>query len=232
MNKLITSVLILILFQLGCASHGFNRGELKNQLGVTKPTFDDNAIKEAYNKKPNLPKPFKLAVYFKSPAQNTVAANWRWTSEDKVALDEIAKNLKNEKIVAEVFPLVNAIVQDEDLRSLRLLAAKHQADALLVISGAGEIDRYINNWGWSYALILPTFFVKGSQADTLFIASASLWDVKNEYLYLTAEAEATSSDRYAAAFGKNDKDLMSEAKSKSLSALGSELKRMIQGTKL
>ena len=221
------------VFQTSCASKVFNRGELKQQIGVIKPTFDDKDIKAAYNKKTNLPKPFKLAVYFKSPANSArSASDWRWTPEDRAILEEVSKDLVADKIVADVFPIVSSLVQDEDLRSLRLVAAKHQADALLVVSGAGQIDRYINGWGWTYALLVPALFVKGSQADTLFMSSASLWDVKNEYLYLAAETEATTSDPYIAAFGKKDNELINEAKTKSLQSLRAELQKMIRGEKL
>jgi hypothetical protein len=112
-----------------------------------------------------------------------------------------------------------------------LAAAKHHADALLVIGGAGQIDRYINGLGWTYALLLPTLFVPGSEADTLFITNASLWDVRNEYLYLSAETEATTKKTYIAAFGKQDKELLNDAKTKSLMNLKEELSKMIKGKK-
>lgn len=223
----------IVLLQFGCASKGFNRGELKEQVGVIRPAFDDKEIKEAYNKKPNLPKPFKLGVYFTTPKSAKGAdKQWRWTEQDKALLEEIGKELKSEGLVSDVFPIVDTLVQSDELKSLRLVAAKHQADALLIVSGAGQIDRYINNWGWSYALLLPALFVPGSQADTLFVTSATMWDVRNEYLYLTAEAEATGKDTYIAAFGKQDKDLIDEAKTQSLGNLKQELKKMIKGTKL
>jgi hypothetical protein len=56
--------------------------------------------------------------------------------------------------------------------------------------------------------------------------------VRNEYLYLTAEAEATTKDTYIAAFGKQDKDLLDQTKTESLTNLKGELKKMIKGTKL
>ncbi len=230
---LIISLFMATIFQVGCSSQGFNRGELKEQIGVVKPAFDDKDIKAAYNKKSNLPKPFKLAVYFKSPSRaNRSSVNWRWSPEDKALVEQACKELVADKIVSDVIPIISSLVQDESLRSLRLIAAKHQADALLIVTGAGQIDRYTNNWGWSYLLLAPTLFVKGSQADTLFISSASLWDVKNEYLYITAEAEAVTSDRYIAAFGKEDKELIDEAKTQSLQNLKSEFRKMVLGTKL
>lgn len=216
---------------MACASKGFNRGELKEQLGVSKPEFSDSAIKNEFIKKSNLPKSFKLAVFFKSPPSPTPTSplTWRWTEDDKAILDSIAVDLKKEGVVSDIFPIIKTITTDEDLKSLRLAAAKHHADALLVVSGASEMDRYINNWGWTYALLLPTLFVPGSEADTLFVSNAALWDVRNEYLYLTAEAEATTNKTYVAAFGKSDKELVNEAKTSALNQLKTEIVKMIKG---
>ena len=88
---------------------------------------------------------------------------------------------------------------------------------------------YINNLGWSYLLLLPTLFVPGSQADTLFFANATLWDVRNEFLYLTAETEATSSITYVAAFGKRDEELVVAAKNDALNKLKAAVVTMLQG---
>jgi hypothetical protein len=228
----ICTVSLLSLSAAACASKGFNRGALKDEIGVTKPVYDDKEIKEAYNKKTNLPKPFKLAVYFKTAEGKRGQSDWRWSEEDKAQFDEIGAELKKKGIVSDVFPLISSLVTSDDLHALRLVAAKHGADALLVVTGAADIDRYINGWGWSYALLLPALFVPGSKADTLFMASATMWDVKNEYLYLTAETEATTSDTYIAAFGKKDKDLINAAKSQAGGKLKAELTRMIEGTKL
>ncbi len=205
-------ILLTCLFtlQMGCASNGFNRGELKEQVAVTKPEFNDQEIKNAFSKKTNLPKDCKVAVYFKPPplGKNQSKPDWRWTENDRLVFSEIASELKKEGVVSDVFPIVNSLVSDDDLKSLRLAAAKHQADALLIISGAGETDRYINNLGWTYALMLPALFIPGS------------------------EAEATKNSTYIAAFGKSDKELINDAKTESLALLKVEFSKMIKGTKL
>lgn len=224
---------LLVLMQVGCMSRGFNRGELQQQIGVVKPAFDDKEIEKAYNKKPLLPKPFKLAVFFKSPKSlNRQEPAWRWSDEDKDLLGSAVAELKAKGIVSDVFPIVSSVVADEDLKSLRLAAAQHGADALLIIGGAGEIDRYINKWGWSYALLLPAFLVPGSEADTLFVANAAMFDVKNEYLYLTAEAEAITKETYVAAFDKSDKALLKDAKTQAIGRLKAEIEKMVAGKKL
>lgn len=135
-----TRVLIAVLLGsqlLGCTSTGFNRGELKQQIAVGKPVYDEKEIKDAFDKKPNLPKPFTVAVYFKTPKSNHGGeASWRWTDEDKKVLEDLGAELKAEGTVSDFFPIMSSLVADEDLKSLRLVAAKHHADALFVIGGA------------------------------------------------------------------------------------------------
>ncbi|MBL7543296.1 MAG: hypothetical protein JNL11_05740 [Bdellovibrionaceae bacterium] len=228
---ILTATLMTTL--IGCVSKGFNRGELKEQTGIVTPTYNDTQIKGEFQKKANLPKPFKLAVYFKNPPdekKNTMT-EWRWTEHDKSIFEGLAHEMKAQGIVSDIFPIVSSVVNSDDLKSIRMAAAKHQADAVLIIAGAGQIDRYINGWGWTYTLLLPAFFVPGSQAETVFISNATLWDVRNEYLYLTAETEANTNEKYIAAFGKKDKDLVTEAKSTALNQLHDELRKMIKGTK-
>lgn len=230
---------LLMLLNSACAT-GFNRKALEEQVGTVHAEFDERDIEKAYLKKPNLPKPFRLGVYFKAPASLRTAyrpraepaQDWRWTEDDRKMLTELALDLKKRGLVADVFPLLSSVVAGEDLKSLRLAAAKHQADAVLVISGAADVDRYANNWAVTYVLLAPTLFVPGSQADSLFLSSATLWDVKNEYLYMTAEAEGVAHDRYAAAFGKSDKELINDAKNRSLTNLKGEISRQLAGERL
>jgi hypothetical protein len=223
---------VLSLMVLGCASKGFNRGALRDQIGVQRPVVSDVDIKKILSKQANLPKPFKLAVYFKNPEQNTgwsKNSKWRWTGEDKDLLLTFANELKNEGIVSHVFPVLGNLVTDTDLKSIRVAAAKHGADAVLVIDGVGEIDRYINSWGWSYFLLVPALFVPGSEADAIFISTASMWDVRNEFLYLTAESESTSRKTHIAAFGPKEEQMLNEVKTDALRKLKSEIVDMVKG---
>ena len=227
------------LVQIGCASKGFNRGELREQIGITKPVTDDKEIAAALSKKPNLPKPFKVAVYLKAPASTNVGAKWTsshaewfWEEKDKEIVASIVKDLKADGLVADVFPLVSSVIANEDLKSLRLVAAQHGADALLIIGGAGAVDRYVNNWGVSYFLIAPALFVKGSEADTLFVANAVMYDVRNEYLYFTTEAEVQTNESYIPAFDRPNKVLLHEAKRSALEKLKVGIKDMVAGKKI
>ncbi|MCB0377888.1 MAG: hypothetical protein KDD33_05285 [Bdellovibrionales bacterium] len=218
----------IFLLCVGCSSRGFDRGDLRKQIGVAEPVVDEEAIAEALSKKPNLPKSFRLAVYYKENTQtHWRASRWRWQEQDKKIFDKVAKKLKSEGVVSQVIPIVSSVVQGDDLKSIRLAAARHGADAVLVIGGVADVDRYINDLGWTYTLILPTLFMPGSQADSLFIVNATLWDVRNEYLYATAEAEGLHEQTYVAAFGDEDKELIAKAKTSALESLSKEFEKMV-----
>ena len=215
-------VLFAIIFVGGCSS-GLKREELKKQIAITQPAYDNKQIQEAYNKKPNLPKSYRLAIYFKPPHHDVRGEDWRWEAKSRSFLDADLNQLKKRGRISDYFLLLNSVVPDDDLKSLRLAAAKHGADALLIIDGAEQLDRYVNGWGATYFLLLPALFVPGSEVDALFVSNASIWDVKNEYLYMTGEAEATANHRYIAAFGKRNVELIDEVKDKSLSALKDQI---------
>jgi hypothetical protein len=232
MKFLIIFLLPIAMVVTGCASKGFNRGALEEQIGVQKPVVNEKEIKDILSKKPNLPKPFKLAVYFKRPGQKGQSKpKWRWTDQDKDLILQISKELKLENTISEVFPILGNLVVDEDLKSIRIAAAKHNADAVIIVDGAGDMDKYINNWGWSYILLVTTAFVPGSESDTLFLTSASMWDVRNEYLYLSAEAEGKSSETHIALFGSKDEELIEKAKTASLQNLKNNIINMVKGLK-
>ena len=227
------SILCAVCVAAGCSKSAFKREDLAEQIGVKMPVYDESEIRKEFEKKPNLPNPFKVGVYFKTPAtpKGSVEA-WRWTEKDKAFLDDFQADLKAQGVTAEVFPILHHVVKDEDLRALRMTAARHHADALLVVAGAGEIERGFNNWGWTYMFILPALVIPASETETLFMTNATLWDVRNEYLYMTAEAEGIVGETHAAAFGKKDKDLLNEAKSRSLANLKGELAKMFKSTQL
>jgi hypothetical protein len=115
-----------------------------------------------------------------------------WRGEDKDALLMLETPLREKGIVSQMFTITGSTVQGTSLRSLRVAAARHGADALLVVTGGEAIDRYNNILGAFYVLLLPMAVVPGTELEALFMVSGALWDVRNGYLYASAEAEATA----------------------------------------
>lgn len=230
MTKNFSLLLLLSLSLAGCASRGFNRGELRNQvLGYSVVT--DTDVQKALALKPQLPKPFRLAVYFKQPDDQLRRGHaWHWTGEDKKKFLSLADELKATGEVSAVFTLSDSLVTATDLASLRVTAAKHGADALMVVSGVTDVDNYTNNWGWTYIGLVTTLFVPASKTDVLFMARAAMWDVRNEFLYMAADAESEKQQTRPALF-RDEKAVVQAAKTESVDLLRGEIANMIQGLK-
>ena len=190
--------LVLALMIAGCAtSRGFDQGALRAQA-TAQGEITDEEIAKALALKPQLPKRFRLAVYFAPqrvdryrylPASQT----WVWTGEDKEAVLDMAGPLKEKGIVEDMYVVPDSVLEGSDRKAIRLGAARSGADAVLIIGGASDIDRYNNKLGYSYILLVTPLFVPGTVADVIFMAHASMWDVRNDYLYLTGESESTAS---------------------------------------
>jgi hypothetical protein len=215
-------VAVLALAMLGaCASsRGFNRGALREGLGPQ--VIDDAKIEEAFRLRPQLPRPFKLAVFIKEPAAREGKPRWRWSEEDKARILALGEEWKRGGEVEDVSFISADLVAGEDLKSIRYAAALQGADAVLVASGVEDVDAYHNNWAWTYLAVVTALLVPGNQADALFLARASLWDVRNGLLYLSAEGESVKKQTAPAAW-IDERRLIEEARAESVTMLGAEL---------
>lgn len=229
-NRLLCLALIsaLLLFG-GCAtSRGFDRGSLGKTLNKDIE-ISDAEIERVLSLKPQVT-PFKLGVYFNPLKSNPYGSKTYWTGEDKALLDQLGEKLIKDGVISQYVPIVTSTVGDFDLKSVRLAAARHGVDAVLVINGVSDIDRYNNNLGVTYILLVTAAFVPGTVTDSLFLSNATLWDVKNEYLYLTAEAEGTArTNRPALATKENQ--VAKEAKRLAVEELTQQLYKNISSMK-
>jgi hypothetical protein len=195
-------------------------------MGAHAPTVNDADIEEALMNKPHLPKPLKMGVYFKR-----TGINWRWSEEDKTELLKIGSELRNEGVEIQVFPILSQFVpyEDSDLKPIRLAAARHGADAVMIVNGIAEVDRFTNGLAWSYLLLVTPFFVPGSEYEVLYLADATMWDVRNGSIYMTTESEGLVHNSYIPAFGDSDKEIIKDAKQIALKKLKGQIKDMLKG---
>ena len=229
-NSLLFAAIAISVALAGCStSRGFNRGELRESLSQAA-VVDNEDVKKVLALKPQLPKPFRIGVYFVEPTPGRGSrpgvVAWRWSEADRDKIFGLADDLKATGEVSDVFPISSALTNGNDLRSVRLAAAKHGADAVLVVSGISDTDSYTNNAAWTYFLILPMLFAPGSQTDVLFITRATMWDVRNEFLYLSAEAESLNQRKSPLAFIE-ERPQIENAKREAVGRLSEELKRLI-----
>lgn len=220
-------ILSAILLITSCStSRGFNRDALREQLDG-KSAVTDREIDKKLSLKAQLPKPFKVGIYFQEPEQKKGEEKlWSWADSDKQKILNTVDKFKKNGEISKVFMISPAVTSGTDLKSLRLAAAQHGADALLVVSAVNDVDQYTTEWAWTYVALFPALFVPASVSDILFISRAVMWDVRNEFLYLTAESEVLINRKYPAVF-RQDKKQTLDAKNDSLNGLQDELEKRL-----
>ncbi len=220
------SLVIAMIVLSACSSKGFNKEHLRRELQAGEKrqvVVTDEEIKKVFDLKPQLPKPFKVGVYFVDNLHRNM--DLRWNSEDKQSIIKLEEELKKTGEVSKVFLINESVVGGQDLKSLRLAAAHHGADALLMISSTSATDQYVNAAALSYILLLPALFVPGTVTDALFITRAALWDVRNEYLYMAVESESMKRKK-APPIKSHVNEELAKAKSDSMNGLRAEILRM------
>lgn len=217
-------LILLAILGAGCvSSRGFDRGSLRAQITDQKVVTEED-IKKALEAKPQLPRPFKLAIYLAPPKSVPwqYRDTWNWLPEDKDSLLELGSQLKTKGVISDVLTIPDAIVEGNDNRAIRLAAARAGADAVLIVNGVSDVDRYNNPLGVTYALLVTIFFVPGTEANGLFMANASMWDVRNQYLYLSSEAESSAAQTRPAVFVQ-EKQILKTARAGALAELRKQL---------
>jgi len=226
-------ILLVASMILGACStsSGFNRGELRSEIS-TPVQITEESIKKALEAKPQLPEPFKLGIYFEPPKQPeyyySYRPNWEWRIEDKKLIESAAEELIKSGAISEIAILNSSIVEGEGNAAIRLAAARSGVDAVIIVSGVSDVDHYNNVLGVTYILIVTGAFIPGTVLDGLFMVNASMWDVRNEFLYMSAEAESMASETRPAFFIEEER-VIENAKKSALVALKEELQSQFKG---
>ena len=253
MRSIALLLLMMVTIALSACAPGrsFDRVGLRRSLQMDQTEVSDEAIAQALQKQPQLSLPFKLAIYFRQaetppyrplgragssarlatrgPLDPQANQLWQWSSQDRNALmDYLELQLDRKGIVSEIIPVLTTLTAGEDLRSIRMAAARQGADAVLVISGICDMQAYHNSAAYTYGVLFPMLFVPGTEVDTLFLANGLMWDVSNEYLYLAAESEALIQKTIPES-RVNKRSFVNEARVEALDALIAELgERLVQ----
>ncbi len=138
-----------------------------------------------------------------------------------------AEALRKEGIATEVSFMSTMFSQGETIQELRAAAAKHGADALLVLEGAAVTDSYMNPAALFNVTVVGGFLVPGSHRDALFLMEGGLVGVNNGFLYASMEAEGEGRT-LAPTFIIEAKDAIERAKQEAITAFGPELLRRMR----
>ncbi len=226
-------ILIVLIVVSGCASsRGFDRGALSKALAPTAPVTEEE-IQHVLDLRPQLPRPFKLGIFFKSAPDESSGRYpyrphaWSWQPSDKQKVLDVGQSLQHDGRVSESVFISPETSAGQDLKSIRLAAARHGVDAVLVVSGIADVDWYNNALGPTYALVVTPLFIPGTVVDALFVSHAGLWDVRNEYLYASTEADGMASDTRPAVLAREE-PVVSLARERAITDLAASIEQHIK----
>jgi len=162
----------------GCAS-GFDRAALRERLASAPLQVTEADIKAALDLKPQLRFPFKLGVYLQTEERGpnytypsgVRSGEWSWSASDKERIVSWRTALVNEGVVSDLFIISDLIASGTDLKRVRLAAARYGADAVLIIQGASQVDRYLNPLSFFYLTIVP-----GTNIDAIMMLQGAMWE--------------------------------------------------------
>lgn len=195
--------LLITVMLTGCASHGFNQGYIDKELAVAGLDQTEEDIQRIMDLKPALGQPFALGIYFED--YYGIHAK----KSKGIVLDELTPMLqqfKNAGIIDDFFVINNSTVRESNIKEVRIAAARHHADAVLMIDNYRDSDRYLNPLGVTYLTVIAAYILPGTEVEAIGAVSATLWDTRNEYLYATSYNDELYHTR-GAAFLLNDEDI-------------------------
>lgn len=210
---------LIITIAVGCTHSKFERPEFEKNIGQVKPRYEERDIQKNFEKKVNLPKPFRIAVYFKEPSLRSGDRSWRWNLKEKEAFVKKLRESVDKEYVSHVFLMNDSLEDNRDLYDVRLAASKYAADSVLVVQASTEVQREMSRWAGSYILVAPLLFVNGNRVHSYFGINASLWDVRSEILYLALNAEGEEKDSYPALWSKPDSEYIEKTKEIALNSM-------------
>jgi len=209
---------LCFLFVMNCST-GFDRGKLHDSTKFRPLNTTDKEIDRILKLKPQIHFPFKLAIWIDGDDPLKVYSK----PDDQILFQKFIADLKQKGIISDAIFISQSLVEEEKLQFIRLAAARYNADAVLSIRSSKQIDSYPNFMSILYLTVIGFWIFPGSTRDSIFYISGTLWDVRNEYLYLTAESEGEAKIIRPLIYANRD-TVVTNAKEKSLDSFLIELK--------
>jgi rhombotail lipoprotein len=192
MKKLI-AILLTGAAGAGCAS-GFDRVAMETQLQEDRRIFtDDDDVLRIEQLRPQIQFPFRLAVVPPLHLHRSWSDDVGGTEGERDEILAWGDKLKKEGIVSD-FTLIPSMLLDprgNTLKSIRIAAARLQADAVLILHSITEVDSYVNPLGVLDLTIAGMFLVPGHKRDALTIVEGMVIDNRNQFLYFAGSSEGT-----------------------------------------
>jgi rhombotail lipoprotein len=214
-------LLLALLLLAGCASsYGLDRRTLDSLLQQDLEDITGRPVIEPAPA-PRLVPPLKLAIYLQPTGYRQ--RQFEWNAEDRDRLTAWAEAVKARGLLSDIWFLPDSSLPSRSIEALRAAARRYHADLLLVVSGAGAIDRYNNGkaglWYWT---IVGAYTAHGTHSDALAGLKGSLWSVSSGELLGLDEGEG-SVKRVGPAARVDDRDTIRQAERLALEQLSSRV---------
>lgn len=222
---------LMFLLLVGCtSSQGFDRPAMIETLHVD-PSADQNN-KPLANQDFRLSPPFRLGIFFADhniPAGQSIR-KVEWLSADRDKFIHEFAPLQDEHILMDTFVLMDATLRGEDIPGIKRTAARHGADMVLIVGGAGAIDRHNNRYAWLYPTIIGAYLAPGTESDALVMVTGSLWATHSEWHAPIQTVEGISK-LVGSAVLVDDMAALQEAKKQAIQSLCKRVADQLQGLK-
>jgi hypothetical protein len=212
---------LALLALAGCVTtNEFDRSALRAKMGDETAQVTEKQVQEVMALRPQLSFPCNIAVYFHPDGG--------WTGKERALVDSWCQALKQQGIVASMFVMSDLFVDGQSLTALRVTAARHGADALLVLKGASQITSYVNPAALFNLTVVGGYVIPASHRDALFLVQGGLLDVGNGFIYASVESEAEAGI-IRPTFVIDEKVAVERARKQALVNFGPALVRRMQG---
>lgn len=178
---------------LASCSSTIDRGRMQQELATAAPEFSSQTVEEIEKIRPQLSIPFRLAV-----APPIWREDLQWSREERAELESWGAELKGIGLVSE-FVLIPSVTYEISAASkrgwfeqLRAAAARHHADAVLVVRDVDDTSQWVNVLSVLDLTIVACWFVPGHSAEAVSLMQALVLDNRNEYLYASAVGEGSA----------------------------------------
>lgn len=207
----------------GCAkSHGFDQAAMIEALRVDPAPNHKNT--PLASQESRLSPPFRLGVFFADhdfPSRPSIS-KVEWLSADRDQLLRQLMPLRDQHILADTFVLMDATLRAENIRGVRQLGARYGADLVLLVDGAGAVDRYNNRYAWFYPTLIGAYLAPGTESTALVMVTGSLLAVRSEWQAPIQSAEGVAK-LVGSAVLVEDNAALKEAKSHAIEGISKRI---------
>jgi rhombotail lipoprotein len=157
----------------------------------------------------------------------TAVGTRSWTQAERAAIEAWRPELVELGLVSDlvVIPMLTVGVSakpGDPLAVARTAAARHHADAVLVVSEVEDSSSWLNPWSILDLTIIGAWFAPGHDVEVVTILEGVVLDVRSGYLHASGQGEGDVRERRAWVHA-DDPALSLEARTEALSELGRDL---------